>query len=80
MGKSGHGMFLWPKDEHWAAAWTKQVQRTRADFGGHGNSGSVTPTIWADGLFLCITFITINIIVYFNRSGSLKMALDTDRA
>ena len=30
--KSGHGMFLWPRDEHRAAAWTKQVQRTRADF------------------------------------------------
>ena len=38
--KSGHGMFLWPKDEHRAAAWTKQVQQTWADFDGPGKPGS----------------------------------------
>ena len=38
MAKSGHGMFLWPTDEHRAAAWTKQVQQTLADIGGQPRS------------------------------------------
>ncbi|XP_010772896.1 uncharacterized protein [Notothenia coriiceps] len=38
-------MFLWPKNYQMSRIWTKQVRRTRADFAGPGNPGSMKPTI-----------------------------------
>ncbi|KAI4816495.1 hypothetical protein KUCAC02_008821, partial [Chaenocephalus aceratus] len=38
-------MFLWPKNDQMSRIWTKQVRRSRADFAGPGNAGSMKPTI-----------------------------------
>ncbi|XP_064425560.1 zinc finger protein 260 isoform X2 [Latimeria chalumnae] len=45
LSKDGYGVFTWPKDPQFSAIWTKQVQKTRADFAGPGKPGSLNPTI-----------------------------------